>query len=64
MTDKKAAVPDFLLVMLQDFPGNDYQKDQAYKAAMSFIQKHGAPPYAAASTALDFFSAMMRAAGK
>ena len=64
MTEKKAILPDFLLTMIQEFPGNDYQKDQVYRAAVLFIEQHGPPPYTAASMALDFFSAMMKAAGK
>ena len=61
---KEQKALDLLSAMIQDFPGNDYQKNQAYEAAIQFMEQHGPGPYSSMSTALDFFSAMMKAAGK
>jgi hypothetical protein len=57
-------IPAFLPAMIADFPGSAWQKKQAEKAAMRFIEQHGPPPYDDLSTGLLFFAAVMKGGRK
>jgi len=59
----KVLIPDFLPAMINDLPNRSkHQKHKAYEAALDFIVENGAPPYNDMDKALDFFSAIMKAA--